>query len=71
MFLPSRRSITPRKMAAGIIGDDRVQERGGGKRRVRFERSDQAAVPDQETYKKEEQRRFEILEAHWDSRLKK
>src|SRR5262245_46705414 len=22
--------------------------------------------PDQETYKKEEQRRFEILEAHWD-----
>jgi len=23
--------------------------------------------PDQETYKKEEQRRFEILDAHWDS----
>jgi len=22
--------------------------------------------PDQETYKKEEQRRFEILDAHWD-----
>jgi hypothetical protein len=22
--------------------------------------------PDQETYKKEEQRRFEILEGHWD-----
>ena len=26
--------------------------------------------PDQETYKKEEQRRFEILEAHWDLPLK-
>ncbi len=26
--------------------------------------------PDQETYKKEEQRRFEILEAHWDLPVK-
>ena len=26
--------------------------------------------PDQETYKKEEQRRFEILEAHWDLPIK-
>lgn len=26
--------------------------------------------PDQETYKKEEQRRFEILDAHWDLPLK-
>jgi hypothetical protein len=26
--------------------------------------------PDQETYKKEEQRRFEILDAHWDSPIK-
>ena len=26
--------------------------------------------PDQDTYKKEEQRRFEILEAHWDLPLK-
>src|SRR5258708_37962579 len=26
--------------------------------------------PDQETYKKEEQRRFEILDAHWDVPLK-
>lgn len=26
--------------------------------------------PDQETYKKEEQRRFEILEAHWDVPIK-
>ncbi len=26
--------------------------------------------PDQETYKREEQRRFEILEAHWDLPLK-
>src|SRR5258708_28611657 len=26
--------------------------------------------PDQETYKKEEQRRFEILEAHWDMPVK-
>lgn len=26
--------------------------------------------PDQETYKKEEQRRFEILEAHWDVPVK-
>jgi hypothetical protein len=26
--------------------------------------------PDQEAYKKEEQRRFEILEAHWDVPLK-
>jgi hypothetical protein len=26
--------------------------------------------PDQETYKKEEQRRFEILEAHWDIPIK-
>jgi hypothetical protein len=36
---------------------------------------DSAAVikqlfPDQETYKKEEQRRFEILEAHWDLPVK-
>jgi len=26
--------------------------------------------PDQETFKKEEQRRFEILEAHWDLPIK-
>jgi hypothetical protein len=26
--------------------------------------------PDQESYKKEEQRRFEILEAHWDLPVK-
>ncbi len=26
--------------------------------------------PDQETYKKEEQRRFEILDAHWDLPIK-
>jgi hypothetical protein len=26
--------------------------------------------PDQETYKKEEQRRFEILDAHWDLSIK-
>jgi hypothetical protein len=26
--------------------------------------------PEQETYKKEEQRRFEILDAHWDVPLK-
>jgi hypothetical protein len=26
--------------------------------------------PDQETYKKEEQRRFEILDAHWDLPVK-
>jgi hypothetical protein len=26
--------------------------------------------PDQDTYKKEEQRRFEILEAHWDLPVK-
>ncbi len=26
--------------------------------------------PDQETYKKEEQRRFEVLEAHWDLPIK-
>ncbi len=26
--------------------------------------------PDQDTYKKEEQRRFEILDAHWDLTLK-
>jgi hypothetical protein len=26
--------------------------------------------PDQESYKKEEQRRFEILEAHWDVPVK-
>ncbi len=37
--------------------------------------SDSAALlkqlfPDQETYKKEEQRRFEILDAHWDLPIK-
>jgi hypothetical protein len=26
--------------------------------------------PDQETYQKEEQRRFEILDAHWDLPIK-
>ena len=26
--------------------------------------------PDQDTYKKEEQRRFEILDAHWDLPIK-
>jgi hypothetical protein len=26
--------------------------------------------PDQESYKKEEQRRFEILDAHWDLPIK-
>jgi len=26
--------------------------------------------PDQETYKREEQRRFEILDAHWDIPIK-
>jgi hypothetical protein len=26
----------------------------------------QQMFPDQETYKKEERRRFEILDAHWD-----
>jgi len=26
--------------------------------------------PDQDTFKKEEQRRFEILEAHWDLPIK-
>ncbi len=30
----------------------------------------QRLYPDQETYKKEEQRRFEILDAHWDVPLK-
>jgi hypothetical protein len=30
----------------------------------------QQMYPDQATYKKEEQRRFEILEAHWDLPLK-
>jgi hypothetical protein len=30
----------------------------------------QQLYPDQATYKKEEQRRFEILEAHWDLPLK-
>lgn len=30
----------------------------------------QQLYPDQETYKKEEQRRFEILEAHWDLPIK-
>jgi hypothetical protein len=30
----------------------------------------QQLFPDQETYKKEEQRRFEILDAHWDLPIK-
>ncbi len=30
----------------------------------------QQMYPDQETYKREERRRFEILEAHWDVPLK-
>jgi hypothetical protein len=30
----------------------------------------QQMYPDQATYKKEEQRRFEILEAHWDLPIK-
>jgi len=32
--------------------------------------SDRGAPTRQETYKKEEQRRFEILDAHWDLPIK-
>ena len=42
---------------------------------IDFEPFDEASVikqlwPDQETYKREEQRRFEILDAHWDLPVK-
>jgi len=54
----------------GLPGNHRLQERGDCN-----DNFDSAALikqlyPDQETYKKEEQRRFEILEAHWDLPIK-
>jgi len=55
------------RTAAGLSRHDRVEERGGAARAIP-EAELKRLFPDQDTFRREEQRRFEILAAHWDLR---
>ena len=45
---------------------DHVPRLGGDGVRIARPRSRKRLFPDQETFKREEARRFELLQAHWD-----
>jgi len=59
-----------RRRALGLSRDDCVQRFLGCERPVDEDCFKKAAWPDQAAYMKEEQRRFEILDAHWDLPIK-